>query len=294
MYRRYWDEFPRYERTSPKEVKGGIKASSGRGDFAKNWWAKRWIQVLESFNIGARLSRGKTYARKGQVVSIEIEKGEVTAKVQGSRPKPYKVSISMKTLSPSDWSKLAGAISQQALYSSNLLAGSMPEDIEEVFKQAGLSLFPLKAKDLKTECSCPDWSNPCKHIAAVFYLLGEEFDRDPFLIFKLRGINRDELLKMILENAAEIGSTPVEGETNINIKPVLPPEPLPTDYKQFWLGSEIHNVILGEVSIPQIIAALPKRLGNLPFWRGEKSLTEGLSESYHNASLEGWKIYLVK
>src|SRR3990172_8441611 len=183
---RYWDNdfyFWRRRRPSvPRKAKGGIKAQSKRGTFGESWWARRWIAVLESFNIGARLGRGRSYARRGQVLSIEIDKGKVSAKVQGSRPKPYNIKLEVKTLSASDWQKLANILSRQAIFSAKLLMGEMPLDIEKVFGEAGLSLFPEKLKDLETVCSCPDWSNPCKHIAAVYYLLAEEFERDPFLI----------------------------------------------------------------------------------------------------------------
>jgi uncharacterized Zn finger protein len=193
----YRHDYPFFERSIPKEVKGGIKAQSKRGTFGESWWAKRWIGVLESFNIGARLGRGRSYARRGQVLSIEIDKGRVRAKVQGSRAKPYDIKIEIKVLSAPDWKKLAEALSRQILFTAKLLAGQMPPDIEIVFDRTKLSLFPRRLEDLKTDCSCPDWSNPCKHIAAVYYLLGEEFDRDPFLIFKLRGMNREELLGLL-------------------------------------------------------------------------------------------------
>ena len=189
-----WYHYPYFERSIPRATKGGIKAQSKRGTFGESWWAKRWITILESFDIGARLGRGRSYARRGQVLSIEIDKGKVTARVQGSRPKPYDVKLEIKTLQAADWKKLAKTLSREAIFSAKLLAGEMPQDIEKAFKEAGLSLFPEKLKDLKTACSCPDWSNPCKHIAAVYYLLGEEFDRDPFLIFKLRGMNRENLI----------------------------------------------------------------------------------------------------
>lgn len=193
-----WDyDYYRYTPAPPREVKGGIKAHSRRGDFGSQWWAKRWISVLESFNIGARLSRGRSYARAGQVISIDIEEGSIEAKVQGTRKTPYKISISVKTLNKSEWEKIAHLLSGQVLFAAKLMNGEMPEEIEEVFIQAGLSLFPSKQKDLTTNCSCPDWSNPCKHIAAVYYIIGEEFDRDPFLIFKLRGIDRPGLMELM-------------------------------------------------------------------------------------------------
>ncbi len=186
-----------FQPSRPRAAKGGIKAQSKRGSFGQNWWAKRWIAVLESFDIGARLGRGRTYARQGQVLSINVGKGLVEAKVQGSRSTPYSITIKVRGLDNAEWKRLAREISSQAIFAAKLLAGEMPQDIEQAFEKAGLSLFPKKSGDLETNCSCPDWSNPCKHIAAVYYLLGEEFDRDPFLLFKLRGMNREEFIGLL-------------------------------------------------------------------------------------------------
>ena len=138
----YYREY--YTPAVPRKVNGGIKAHTKRGNFGQSWWAKRWIAVLESFNIGARLGRGRSYARRGQVLDVDIDKGRVTAKVQGSRPKPYSVAIEVKTLSAAEWKKLAKTLSGQALFAAKLLAGEMPEDIEKAFTDTGLSLFPEK------------------------------------------------------------------------------------------------------------------------------------------------------
>src|SRR4051794_33238709 len=228
----YRDFYPR--RPKRRKVQGGIKAQSKRGRFGQSWWAKRWIEVLESFDIGARLGRGRTYARGGQVLSIEVGKGEVQAKVQGSRPKPYAVSIEVKVLSAEDWGRLVGALSGEALFVAKLLAGEMPQDIEKVFQEAGLSLFPQKLRDLKTDCSCPDDSNPCKHIAAVYYLLGEEFDRDPFLLFKLRGLDRDELMDR-LNRGAQPGKGEKEASRPAEAEVAAPQagQPLPVEQGAF-------------------------------------------------------------
>src|SRR5436190_9080030 len=139
-----------YPRSTPRKAKGGIRAQSKRGAFGQSWWAKRWIEVLESFDIGARLARGRSYARNGQVLSVEVASGSVTSQVQGSRPKPYDVSIEVKQLSKSEWDKLVQALAGQALFAAKLLAGEMPQDIETAFKGAGLSLFPQKRADLQT------------------------------------------------------------------------------------------------------------------------------------------------
>jgi uncharacterized Zn finger protein len=129
----YWD-WGYYKPKPAKTAKGGIKAQSKRGAFGETWWARRWIAVLESFNIGARLQRGRSYARSGQVLSIEITKGEIKSQVQGSRPKPYDIKIKIKALPEGDWRKMADALSSQAIFAAKLLAGEMPQDIERAFQ----------------------------------------------------------------------------------------------------------------------------------------------------------------
>jgi uncharacterized Zn finger protein len=279
----YW-RYEYYEPSRPRQVKGGIKAQSQRGAFGRSWWAKRWIEALESFDIGARLGRGRSYARRGQVLSIDIDKGTVRAEVQGSRPRPYRVNVEVKTLTRKEWSKLAGVLATRAIFSAKLLAGEMPENIEEAFKDAGLSLFPNEGSDLETDCSCPDWSNPCKHVAAVYYLLGEEFDRDPFLIFKLRGIGREELTGLV-------GSQP---GTSLSTELEPPPssEPLPEEPEVFWGPAAVEHDPDNEVYIPSVSAALPKRLGTFPFWRGQERFLTAMENIYRQASSAGLNVFL--
>lgn len=284
----YWDWG--YYKPKPRiKAKGGIKSQSKRGSFGESWWAKRWIAVLESFNIGARLGRGRSYARSGQVLSIDIAKGEVKAKVQGSRPSPYKITIQVKAIPVADWKTLAVALSSQAIFAAKLLASEMPQEIEQAFKGAGLSLFPERLRDLETNCSCPDWSNPCKHIAAVYYLLGEEFDRDPFLIFKLRGMERAEFVKLL---GAATPKSEAAGSTEAETVAALPPEPLAAEAVIFWQGAALPDELLGEVRVPPVSAALPKRLGKFPFWRGAESLTEALEPIYAQASSRGLDVFI--
>lgn len=291
MSRWYYRDY--YTPAAPREVKGGIKAQTKRGSFGQSWWAKRWIAVLESFNIGARLGRGRSYARRGQVASIAIAKGSVTAAVQGTRAKPYEVGITVKTLSGAEWGKILKALSEQAIFAAKLLAGEMPDNIEDVFKEQKISLFPQRLKDLQTSCSCPDWSNPCKHIAAVYYLLGEEFDRDPFLIFKLRGMDRDELVRELgqvhgdrTRDGRKPGSSIEEPESTFAA------EPLPEDPDLFW-RSPVRDVREETaVSIPRLPAALVKRLGSFPLWRGREHFVESLEHIYSTASSAGLDVHL--
>ena len=276
----YWDN-DYYLPSKPRDARGGIKARAKRGSFGSSWWARRWIEVLESFRIGARLQRGRAYARSGQALSIEIEKGIVRASVQGSRIRPYDVTIEIREIAAAQWKKVEKALAARPIYAAKLLAGEMPQDIEEAFRQAGVSLFPETSRDLKTECSCPDWSNPCKHIAAVYYLLGEEFDRDPFLIFKLRGRTREELVgDMRIPEAAGAADAEPCGD------------PLPEDPGAFWQGVPVRDDLFDEVRIPQIHASLVKRLGGFPFWRGGSDLVDALEGLYAKASDAGLEILL--
>jgi uncharacterized Zn finger protein len=280
-----------YQRSRPRKAKGGIKAESRQGSFGKSWWAKRWIAVLESFNLGARLGRGRTYARQGQVLSIDIEEGRVEAKVQGSRATPYRVTIEVEILSREEWDRVIDQLSRQALFVAKLLSGEMPQDIESVFGKVKLSLFPIK-RELQTDCSCPDWSNPCKHIAAVYYLLGEEFDRDPFLIFRMRGLSREELLKRL----GEAGVPAVEEETGAEAPtepaPKGPAEPLGADPARFWQMDPVPEEVFGEVERPGASAGWPRRLGSFPFWRGHQPLLDALDPLYRQASQRGLDAYL--
>jgi uncharacterized Zn finger protein len=274
MRRKFFDGgFPP---SRPLEAKGGIRAASRRGAFAASWWARRWIGVLEALDLGGRLARGRSYARRGQVLSIGVEKGRVEAQVQGSRPEPYAVSLEVGTLSSADRRRVGLALSREARFAASLLAGQMPADVEDAFRAAGLSLFPQRRQDLRTSCSCPDFSNPCKHIAAVYYLLGEEFDRDPFLVFRLRGIGREELVALLdAPAAAPAGAVPAE---------VPAPEPLPVDPPAFWQGRPLPEDFLGHVDPPAVTAALLGRLGQFPFWRGREPLFTVLTPIYQAAS----------
>jgi len=278
----YRDDYGYYKHTKPIEEKGGIKAKSKRGSFAQSWWAKRWIQTLENFNIGARLTLGKSYARKGQVTSIKIETGLVKAKVQGSKPKPYSVTIKVRTLNGSEWDLLAEKLSLKPIFAAKLLAGEMPEDIEAVFEESGLSLFPETLDDLETDCSCPDWSNPCKHIAAVYYLLAEQFDHDPFLIFKLRGKSKEDIVEA-LRSSRSAGAGEESDNPCVSI-PVSVIEdktrPLEECLGCFWQkGSELDLLEINPKS-PSVENAVLKILGKSPILIGRANLASFLIKAY--------------
>ncbi len=281
----YWDYFWHYPRSVPKAVKDGIKTKSRGGSIGKTWWSQRWIGVLESFNMGARLGRGRSYARRGQVMSIDVQEGLVTAKVQGSRPKPYQIKIALKPLSQKDWNKVTEAMAEQAIFVAKLLAGEMPQNIEEAFEAAKVPLFPKSSRELETDCSCPDWANPCKHIAAVYYLLAEQFDDDPFLIFKLRGKSKEQLINELREKRAGTGAfeeTTAAEETEFGV--AFASTPLEECLGTFWeAGAELASFSANPI-LPEVEFAVLKRLGKSPFMVKNKNVSVLLEKAYETVS----------
>ncbi len=222
-----------YNKKPTIETDEGIKAKSKRGAFVKSWWATRWIEAMERVMDRGRLQRGRRYARKGQVVSLAEGIGEVVGKVQGSRRRPYKITIAIKPLSDSQWEQVIEALAARPIFMAQLLAGEMPQEIEEAFADVNLSLFPARSRDLTQDCNCPDWAEVCKHLAAVHYILAERFDEDPFLLFRLRGKTQDELMAALSKlQGADDGEEAIAPE-------YAPPPPLADSLADFWaIGSE--------------------------------------------------------
>jgi len=275
----YWDYF---EPSRPIKVEGGIKTKSEHGAIGSTWWSKRWVSVLESFNMGARLTRGRSYARQGQVLSIDVQPGQVKAKVQGSRPRPYNVEIHLKPLSDQDWDKVTDAMADQAIFAAKLLAGEMPTNIEEAFSVVQLSLFPTAARELETDCSCPDWANPCKHIAAVYYLLAERFDEDPFLIFKLRGRTKEQIIEILRHKRA--ASLPAESASpSPDADDSTPAEnalSLEDHLDTFWQAGEALDSFTVNPTASRVDKAILKRLGDAPFTVAGQNISSLLAKAY--------------
>jgi len=244
----------------PRIPADGIRAKSQRGNFGLSWWAKRWIEVLEGFGYGTRLTRGRNYARNGAVLNIDITPGRVSARVQGSQRAPYKATLAIIPLSSLQWNKAIDAMAEQAIFAAKLLAGEMPREIEEAFAAADVALFPTHSGDLHTTCSCPDYANPCKHIAAVYFLLGERFDDDPFLIFELRGRSKEQIIAALRARRAE-ATEPV------SLPVVAPVELVTTLADQIGSfdepGQELLDIV-PHIVAPEVELALIRRYGPPP------------------------------
>lgn len=219
--------------TRPIETDEGIKARSQRGEFVKNWWATRWIEAMERVLDQGRLRRGRSYARQGQVLTLEEGQGEIRAKVQGSRRAPYKVTIRITPLAEREWAKVMAALAERPYFVAQLLAGQMPPDIEEAFRSVELDLFP-GAAELEQACSCPDWAGVCKHLAAVHYILAQRFDEDPFLLFRQRGKTQEEIVAVL--------STGENGESAPGGSDYLAAPSLASSLTDYWqLGPELEG-----------------------------------------------------
>jgi uncharacterized Zn finger protein len=262
----------------PLPVDGGIAARSKRGSIGETWWSQRFIALLESFGVGSRLQRGRNYARRGQVVELEVEPGVVLAKVQGSRYTPYRIRMRGKTLTEHQWRRVEKAMAERALPLAKLLAGEMPHDIEEVFTACKLTLFPRSTAELKASCTCPDWENPCKHIAAAYYILAEHFDEDPFLIFAWRGRDRDELLERLRARRGA-GSGPGSEAAR---SAIAEPRAIPLAQKldSFWRSGQT----LADLHISPLASETPdtllRQLGPAPAELAGQNLLDVLAPAY--------------
>ncbi|QNI62798.1 SWIM zinc finger family protein [Synechococcus sp. TAK9802] len=163
------------------------------------WWVEQWMELINGYRFKKRLERAWGYAREGHVTSIRFEGRRVHARVQGTDEAPYKVKLWLDVLNDEDWGYVLEALAQKARWSAQLLAGIMPSDIERAFAASGKRLFPFKLQEVRSECTCPDKANPCKHISAVYFLMGDRFSEDPFVLFQLRGRNRARLLEDLAE-----------------------------------------------------------------------------------------------
>lgn len=280
-----WSDWQDWEPSRPLPVEGGIAARSKRGAIGETWWSQRFIELLESFGVGSRLQRGRNYARRGQVAELDVEPGVVIAKVQGSRHTPYRVRIRGKALSENQWRRVEKAMASRALPLAKLLAGEMPSDIEDVFASCKLTLFPRSSAELKATCTCPDHQNPCKHIAAAYYILAERFDGDPFLIFAWRGRDKDELLERLRARRGT-GSRPRTAPPPAKLEPQPRAPSLTEQLDCFWLSApaaaQLHiSPLAGEAP-----DTLLRQLGPAPVELERQNLVAVLAPAYATLAVE--------
>lgn len=278
----------------------------------KQWWVERWLELLDSYRFKKRLERGRNYAREGNVLSIEIDNTEVISSVQGSEADPYQVTLSLEPFktenreralkmmsqppfTEEDWDCVIATMSEKALFSAQLLAGEMPSEIEQVFTQNGLSLFPYSLTDVRSRCSCPDKANPCKHIAAVYYQLGDRFSEDPFLIFQLRGRSKKQILTSLRSQRSSAAPTQTKNkqtkdsaqqktESKSKSKKETQQE-LQNFWQSFWQYDEPLDPTLVAIAPPIENKSVLDILGKMPLTAADaEAVNQYLTQVYQSTS----------
>jgi uncharacterized Zn finger protein len=236
---------------------------------SREWWSQRWLDLLDSYRFKKRLERARNYSRQGNVLSIEFKGAKVLARVQGSEVEPYKVSLFLEPFSDEEWSYVIETMSKKAIFAAKLLAGEMPQNIEEVFTTNGLSLFPFTLSDIRSKCSCPDKANPCKHVGAVYYQLGDRFSEDPFVLFKLRGRTKEQIISDLrqLRSAKIQVSATEESDTQ---QPIINNQN-PIQIDSFWQYNEPLDSSL-VVIVPSVNETVLDVLGAIPLGKEEENV----------------------
>ncbi|MEO0984382.1 MAG: SWIM zinc finger family protein [Cyanobacteria bacterium J06639_14] len=272
--------------------------------FSRTWWGKKFIEAIEKLTDSGRLSRGRSYAKGNKVKSFSIKEGTVSAKVRGSinhyfgvHEEPlYTTTIEFQPISAAKWSAAIALIASKASLISRLLLNEIPDNIEDSFKQLDLNLLPGSPKDFKSSCSCPDWSNPCKHIAGVYYLVAAELDNDPFLLFELRGLSKDKLMQELAKSP--LGQA-LSAELQLGQQPPQPVDsyhaPLQTvspdtctNLRDFWQGSKRLPQTMEPLPQMPIPGILVRKQGDFPgFWHRDNSFIAAMETLYQQVKAKG-------
>jgi uncharacterized Zn finger protein len=246
------------------------------------------MSTLDGFGWGGRLSRGRAYARNGRVLDVEVSTGFVRARVQDVQPRPYRIEMAVEPFADQVWDRVIGALARQAIYTAKLLAGDLPAEVVQLCDSAEAHLFPGHPDDIVMRCSCPEWAVPCKHVAAVHYAFAAELDRDPFLLFRLRGRTREELTAALRARRGSFGSlgaakAAAQADAAVVTEPVSAVEdeiPL----SRFWTYDPEIDALTFEIHPPEVPGAVARLLGPPPGWTARDDLVDVLHDLYQVAS----------
>ncbi len=209
----YWGYYPPYVTVAKKKAKAAKKLKQLKkknpdikpillegSTIARTWWGKSWNLNLERYaDYSNRIGRGRSYVRHGAVLDLQINSGKVESLVQGTRSKPYSVSVKIKAVNKKTWKEIKSACEGRLDSLQELLAGKFPKALGEIFTTQGKGLFP-SPKEIDFSCSCPDWAYMCKHVAATLYGIGARLDEEPGLFFKLRKVKVEDLVTQAVED----------------------------------------------------------------------------------------------
>ena len=276
--------------------------------FSRTWWGKVFIEALESFTDAGRLQRGRSYARGNKVKSFDIDGNQITALVRGSinpyfgvyKEPTYRISIEIKSIAKAKWNLVIDKLASNASIISRLLLNEVPDNIESAFSELGLHLLPHSRQDFKTNCSCPDYANPCKHIAGVYYLVASQLDENPFLLFELRGLSKSELQKKLAQTplgkilSEELNATeaPLELSTSLYTRVEKQSIADKPSTREFWLGTKKLPTTIDVPTANSIPAIAVKQQGDFPsFWQRDNSFIGTMEELYQRVRTKNKNLF---
>ena len=273
----------------PIPVRGGLHAQVTRTQKSRKWWAAAWLAFMESLRMGARLGRGRAYALSGQVVELSVTAGRCEAVVQGASRDPYSCVISFDVPDDDTRETIISRLRARPLTLAQLLVRNLPRSVDRIFRAAGFPLIPTADNSFEVSCSCPDPTPMCKHIAATLFLLTEAFEQDPLLLLSLRGISRDDLLDYRgADGAANLKSQISDFTESERVGDDVGPE---CEAEMFWgMGQEALDDY-GSVAATGGRAALARRLGSIPFWRGEERFLEAMDLCAERSAPAGLRVW---
>ena len=263
----------------------------------RTWWGQLFINALENFTDPGRLARGRSYANPNRIKSWSLKNAEMSAKIRGNinayfgvyKEPTYTTTITLKPIAHQEWDLLIQHLGSRAGYVSRLLLNEMPDNIEKPFESLGLHLLPANSQDFITDCSCPDYENPCKHVAGLSYFLAAQLDQDPFLLFALRGLPQEQLLKKLKQTPlgkalAESKEQEQGSEFMLVDRYFTRPQSLELstcDYQAFWTSAKRIPETIKPVQSPNIPALLVRKGGDFPeFWKLSLTFPEAMATVY--------------
>jgi uncharacterized Zn finger protein len=252
-------------------------------EFGSTWWGKKWIESMLTFGKFMRMQRSISYTKENRVSDIIVNKGEIFAQCQGTAPTPYRIKIRFEPITTEKWNQIIQKLSENVLYESQLLYGEMPPNINDIFVKEGIPLFPPIKENLNADCTCPDKEVPCKHIAAVILSIAKIFDYDPFLLIKLRGMDKEELLLKIEEKRFP------------NLKIDSQKQKIEEEYESIKLSEENRDTFLFpkyenvedlafNINESNYTNSILERIKNPPDIEKEKDFMESIKKIYSTAS----------
>jgi len=247
-----------------------------RKNYGTTWWGKQWLNAFNNISDSNRLPRGKTYANTGRARNIKIDKNKITADVKGSRPTPYKITIDIPLFTKSEQKQVLELINDNPLFLSQLLNRELPPTLDDACAKIGISIFPSSWRDFNASCSCPDWAMPCKHLASVIYLIANEIDKNPFLVFEMHGLD--------LGKAFEKANMGVSKQQQIPIKKAVEFYQSKKKKESDWVFDENYLEKLDFTQIPNLKESILTIVSSNPVFLPEKDFKFLLEKAYTGIS----------